>query len=95
VTSLTAMNAALVDMRSFAYDTGAGEGISTSEDDFVYVDKSPKMSESVKIQGPSVGTPTCTGRGPLVYVFNHGDMKLGLIHPKSVLASSSDETKRI
>jgi hypothetical protein len=83
------MNAALVDMRCFAYDTGAGEGISTNEDDFVYLDKSPDVINSVMIQGPSVGTPTCVGRGPLVYVFDHGDLKLSLVHPSGILASSS------
>jgi hypothetical protein len=90
ILTLSAMNAALVDMKCFAYDTGAGEGISTSEDDFVYLDKSPEAIQSVTIQGPSVGTPTCVGRGPLVYVFDHGDLKLGLIHPSGVLASSSE-----
>jgi hypothetical protein len=90
VLTLSAMNAALVDMKCFAYDTGAGEGISTNEDDFVYLDRSPEAVKSVMIQGPSVGTPTCVGRGPLVYVFDHEDRKLGLVHPSGVLASSSN-----
>jgi hypothetical protein len=88
--SFTALNTALVDLDSFAYDTGAGEGISTCPDDFVSIDRSEKMTSSVKIQGPSVGTPTCIGRGPLVYMINEGEFLYGLIHPKGILASSSE-----
>ena len=89
VLNLSALNSSLLDMKSFAYDTGASEGISTNFDDFVIVDDSREMKESVRIQGPSVGTPNCLGRGPLVYLIKAGSNKLGLIHPKGVLASSS------
>ena len=89
ILELNALSSSLIDMGHFAYDTGAGEGISTNPDDFVFVDDSMMMRESVKIQGPSVGTPACIGRGPLVYIINKGKQKLGLIHPKGVLASSS------
>jgi hypothetical protein len=87
--TFTALNTALVDLNSFAYDTGAGEGISTCPEDFVSIDRSEKMTNSVKIQGPSVGTPTCIGRGPLVYMINEGDFLFGLIHPRGILVSSS------
>jgi hypothetical protein len=76
-------------MASFAYDTGAGEGISTSKDDFIYLDTSEKSRNSCTIQGPSVGTPTCEGRGPLVYIFKVGGRIMGLVHPNGILASSS------
>ena len=90
--SFTALNTTLVDLNSFAYDTGAGEGISTCPGDFVSIDRSEKMTSSVKIQGPSVGTPTCIGRGPLVYMINEGEFLFGLIHPKGILASSSEDS---
>ena len=73
-------------------DTGAGEGISTCPDDFVYIDNSNEMTSSVVIQGPSVGTPTCLGRGPLVYLIKVGELFFGLIHPKGILASSSSDS---
>ena len=92
VLNLSALNSSLLDMRSFAYDTGASEGISTNVNDFVVVDESAEMKDSVRIQGPSVGTPECLGRGPLVYLINDGSSKLGLIHPKGVLASSSESS---
>ena len=40
---VNALSICLVDMASFAYDTGAGEGISTSKDDFAYLDTSDKL----------------------------------------------------
>jgi hypothetical protein len=89
---ITALNTALVDLNSFAYDTGAGEGISTRPEDFVYINQSPQMTASVKIQGPSVGTPTCLGRGPLVYMFGIGGIRFGLIHPSGILASSANDS---
>ena len=57
------------DMESFAYDTGAGEGISTLGSDFVNIDTSESSRNSVSMHGPTVGAPTCEGRGPSVYTF--------------------------
>ncbi len=76
-------------MASFAYDTGAGEGISTSKDDFAYLDTSDKVKSSVTIRGPSIGAPNCEGRGPLVYTFKIGNKFMGLVHPNGILAGSS------
>jgi hypothetical protein len=87
---INALNTCLVDMTTFAFDTGAGEGISTSKDDFVYLDTSDKSRNSCTIQGPSVGSPTCEGRGPLVYIFKLGERIMGLVHPNGILASSAE-----
>jgi hypothetical protein len=86
------LKTSLVDMDCFAYDTGAGEGISTDRNDFVYLDCSDSSKKSVVINGPSVGTPTCEGRGPLVYTFLIKGRLMGLIHTNGILASSSDES---
>jgi hypothetical protein len=83
-------NTSLMDLHCFAYDTGAGEGISICKDVFVVIDETPEVKSSVTIQGPSVGTPICLGRGSLVYIFDVGHLKRGLIHPKGILASSSE-----
>ena len=55
------LGTSLVDMDSFAFDTGAGEGISTDRNDFVFLDCSDACKQSAIINGPSVGTPTCEG----------------------------------
>jgi hypothetical protein len=74
---VNAMSTCLVDMASFAYDTGADEGISTSIDDFAYLDTSDKVKSSVTIREPSIGAPNCEGRGPLVYTFKVGNKFMG------------------
>ncbi len=58
---INSLNVQFFDMDSFAFDTGAGEGISTSLNDFVFLDTSIKSKKSILINGPSVGTPTCLG----------------------------------
>ncbi len=51
---INALNTCLVNMASFAYDTGAGEGISTSEDDFIYLPRylreEPKFLHNLRPQ---------------------------------------------
>ena len=86
---VNAMSTCLNDMDSFAYDTGAGEGISTNKDDFYFLDDSDKVKKSVTIKGPSIGAPECEGRGPLVYTFKVGNKLMGLVHPNGILAGSS------
>jgi hypothetical protein len=86
--TVTAMSSCPFDMSSFAYDTGAGEGVSTSEDDFTYLDTSEQEKNSVTIHGPTIGTPTCQGRGPLVFTYRVGEKVMGLIHSNGILASS-------
>ncbi len=71
------MNTVLVDESSFAFDSGSGEGISVHRKDFVYLDESEEIKSSVEIQGPSVGTPICIGRGPLVYRFTLYGKQMG------------------
>jgi hypothetical protein len=90
--NVQAFETSLLDMGSFAYDTGAGEGISTSKDDFVYLDTSTKSKKSVKINGPSVGSPMCEGRGPLVYLFKDENKLMALIHPNGIYASSGENS---
>jgi hypothetical protein len=87
---ITAMNSVLIDLALVAFDTGAAQGISTSRDDFTYLDTSEKCKNSVSINGPSVGTPHCEGRGPLVYTFKMGNKLMGLIHPHGIYASSEN-----
>jgi hypothetical protein len=69
---VNSLNVQFFDMDSFAYDTGAGEGISTSIKDFVFLDTSIESKKSIQINGPSVGTPTCLGRGPLIFTLLRG-----------------------
>ncbi len=86
------LNVQFFDMGSFAFDTGAGEGISTSHKDFIYLDTSIKSKRSIVINGPSVGTPKCLGRGPLIFTIMVGDRLMGLIHPNGIYASSEKST---
>ena len=62
VTNVTALNIELVKKNSFAYDTGAAEGISTNREDFLFLDESDEAKKSIRIKGPSVGAPRCEGR---------------------------------
>ena len=68
--------------------TGSGTGITTDVDDMVYVDDSRQAKDSVRIKGPSVGSPGCSGRGALVYRRELNGVQYGIIHPDGVLASS-------
>ena len=89
--NVTVMRTSLVRMDTFAYDTGSGEGISVKRDDFVYLDESDKVKNSIVISGPSVGSPKCVGRGPLVYIVDHHGKRMGLIHPTGILAGMDDD----
>jgi hypothetical protein len=82
------LNVQFFDMDTFAFDIGAGEGISTSRKDFIFLNTSAKSKGSIVINGPSVGTPTCLGRGPLIFTFKVEDKFMGLIHPNGTYASS-------
>ena len=75
--------------RHVCYDSGSGTGITTDPDDMVYVDDSKEAKSSVRIKGPSVGSPGCDGRGPLVYRRVINNIHYGVIHPDRVLAKSS------
>ena len=75
--------------RHVCYDSGSGTGITTDMDDMVYVDDSKQAKDSVRIKGPSVGSPGCSGRGALVYRRELNGVQYGIIHPDGVLASSS------
>ena len=78
----------LLSMTDAAYDTGSAEGITTERRDFLWVDDSIAAKESVSIRGPSVGTPGCVARGPLIYRLK-GERK-GLCMPDGILAESGD-----
>ena len=79
----------LLDTEKFAcWDSGAGTGISTDPNDFAWIDTSEKAVKSVHIRGPSVGTPLCGGRGPLIYRAILNGVPHGLVHPEGVLADS-------
>ena len=70
---------ALLDMeRNACYDSGSATGITTDVRDMAYLDSSVEAQDSVTIRGPSVGTPKCEGRGPVVYRVrepkNHGGL---------------------
>ena len=54
ILEVNALSSSLIDMRHFAYDTGAGEGISTNPDDFVFIDDSNMMKESVRTRPSSL-----------------------------------------
>ena len=75
---------------SVCHDTGAAAGISVKRADFVWLDDSVKAKSSVNIKGPSVGSPGCLGRGPLVYRCDDesSGKQYGVIEPEGVLASS-------
>ena len=78
----------LLSMTNAAHDTGSAEGITTERRDFLWVDDSIAAKESVSIRGPSVGTPGCVARGPLIYRLK-GERK-GLCMPDGILAESGD-----
>ena len=69
-------------------DSGSGTGISTCENDFVWVNKDPSSKASVEIRGPSIGVPTCGGRGALVFRCEIEGKPYGIVHPDGVLAES-------
>ncbi len=64
----------------------SGEGISVHCKDFVYLDESEEAKSSVQIQGPSVGSPLCIGRGPLVFRFEIEGKQMGLVCSRAILA---------
>jgi hypothetical protein len=84
---ITCLSTVLVDESSFAFDTGSGEGISVHRKDFVYLDESEEAKSSVQIQGPSVGSPLCMGRGPLVFRFEIEGKQMGLVSSRAILAN--------
>ena len=67
-------------------DSGAAMGVSTSKQDFVYLDESTSARSSVSLNGPSVGTPGCGGRGVLVYRMELDEIPFGIVHPDGILA---------
>ncbi len=83
---VSCLSTVLVDESSFAFDTGSGEGISVHRKDFVYLDESEEAKSSVLIQGPSVGSPLCLGRGPLVFRFEIEGKQMGLVCSRAILA---------
>ena len=79
----------LIDVsRHACYDSGSGTGISTCKEDFVWLDESSAVKESVEIRGPSVGGPECAGRGALVFRCVIGRRQYGIVHPNGVFAES-------
>lgn len=78
----------LLNMTEAAYDTASAEGITTDERDLLTVDRSATARESVSIRGPSVGTPGCEGRGPIIYRLAASNK--GLVMPLGILAESGE-----
>ena len=78
----------LLNMTDACYDTGSAEGITTEVKDFLMIDRSVIARESVSIRGPSVGTPGCEGRGPIIYRLVWGNM--GLVMPSGILAETGE-----
>lgn len=70
-------------------DTGSGATLSTEAGDFIYLDDSVNACKSLTVMGPSVGAPTCGGRGPVGYPFEAGGRQMILIDPKGALAKIS------
>ena len=83
----------LLGMTDACYDTGSAEGITTDRRDLLMVDESERAKGSVRIRGPSVGTPGCAGRGPMLLRLRKkvGDKEtLGLVMPDGILAECGD-----
>ena len=85
----------LLGMTDACYDTGSAEGITTDKKDLLFVDESDRAKGSVRIRGPSVGTPGCAGRGPMLLRLrrkggNTKEKRLGLLMPDGILAECGD-----
>ena len=79
----------LLDMhRHVCHDSGSGTFITTDRRDVVNLDSSTKAKASVRIKGPSVGTPGCNGRAALIYMKYIDGVLYGVIGPDGVLAES-------
>jgi hypothetical protein len=88
--SLSMMNVKLHQENTFVYDTGSAEGISTSKSDFYRLDLSERARDSVIINGPSVGSPLCGGRGCLIFTFEVNNVMMGMVHPNGIYATTND-----
>ena len=53
----------------------------------MYLDESEEAKSSVQIQGPSVGSSLCMGRGPLVFRFEIEGKQMGLVSSRAILAN--------
>lgn len=94
VSALTASS--LLDVEKHAcWDSGAETGITTEASDMAWVDTSEEARKSIRIRGPSVGTPQCGGRGPIIYRVKVRGVPHGLVHPDGVLAESSNVKFRV
>jgi hypothetical protein len=74
----------------FVCDTGSAEGISTCESNFYRLGTSEDAKEPAIIKGPSVGAPLCGGRGSLIFLFDINGIKMGMVHPNGIYATTND-----
>ncbi len=84
------MNVKLHQENKFVYDTGSAEGISTNASDFYQLEMSERAKDSTIINGPSVGSPQCGGRGCLIFTFEVDNVMMGMVHPNGIYATTND-----
>jgi hypothetical protein len=89
-TSLSMLNMKLHQDDTFVYDTGSAEGISTFESNFYRLDTSEEAKDSAIIKGPGVGAPLCGGRGSLIFISDIKSIKMGMVHPNGIYATTND-----
>jgi hypothetical protein len=76
----------LLKMTDVGMDSCSGTSISTRKYDFLWLDESTEAKESVSVRGPSVGTPSCGGIGPVAYHFMSNGKPAMLVDPEGVFA---------
>jgi hypothetical protein len=82
----TLATSSLLDMTDVGMDTCSGRSISTRKSDFLWIDETTTAKRSVKVRGPSVGTPKCGGTGPLAYRVNVNGKRMMIVDPDGVFA---------
>ena len=78
----------LHDLNFVADDSASSRSITSERSDFLWVNETENMKNSVTINGPSTGTPGCGGIGPIAYRVDAPGRNLIVIDPDGIFAVS-------